>query len=204
MKLYHSPTSPFVRKVDVLLREADRVESVAFVPSMTAPTAPAAGLEAKNPLKKIPALERDDGPTLYDSRVICAYLDDLLETGLYGTGARRWEMLTLEATADGIMEAALMVTFEGRLRPEDKRWDDWVSAQWGKVTSGCAAIEARWMGHLSGPLNIGQIAVGCALGYLDFRHDARNWRDGCPALAAWYAAFSERPSMIATRPPEGM
>jgi glutathione S-transferase len=204
MKLYHSPTSPYVRKVMILLQETGQLDDVEMVAAQTFPTKPMAGLAAKNPLKKIPALERPEGATLYDSRVICAFFDDRANAGMYGTGARRWETLTLEATADGILDAALALTYEGRLRPEDKRWDDWAEAQWDKVTSACEALNTRWMSHLNGPLDMGQIAVACALGYVDFRHDARGWRTGCDALAAWYAAFSERESMQGTVPPEGM
>lgn len=200
MKLYSAPTSPYVRKVLVLLHETDQLADVEIAPVVTSPTGPAAGLTAKNPLMKIPALERTDGPTLYDSRVICAYLDDRIRGGLYGSDARLWEILTLEATADGIMDAALLMTYEDRLRPEDLRWSDWADAQWAKVTAGCAALNARWMSHLNGPLDMGQIAVGCALGYLDLRHDARGWRQGCDALAGWYEKFAERASMQATTP----
>jgi glutathione S-transferase len=203
MKLYHSPTSPYVRKVMVLLHETGQTDDVALEPSQTSPMAPAAGLSAKNPLMKIPALERGDGATLYDSRVICAFLDDRAQAGLYGKGARRFEILTLEATGDGILDAALALTYENRLRPEGKRWEDWAEAQWRKIASACAALDTRWMSHLNGPLDMGQIAVACALGYVDFRHDARNWRKGCDALQAWYGRFAERPSMRATVPPDG-
>jgi glutathione S-transferase len=203
MKLYHSPTSPYVRKVMVLLHETGQVEDVALESFTTAPTNPAPGLAAKNPLMKLPALERDEGATLYDSRVICAFLDDRAQAGLYGGGSRRFEILTLEATADGILDAALALTYENRLRPEEKRWDEWAEAQWRKVASACNALNTRWMSHLSGPLDMGQIAVACALGYVDFRHEARNWRQGCEALATWYGTFSERPSMQATTPPSG-
>lgn len=204
MKLYHSPTSPYVRKVMVLLHETGQLDDIALEPAQTAPTNPVAGLAAKNPLKKIPALERPDGATLYDSRVICAFFDDRAKAGMYGSGARKWEILTLEATADGILDAALALTYEGRLRPEDKRWDDWAEAQWGKVASACEALNTRWMSHLNGPMDMGQIAVACALGYVDFRHDARGWRKGCDALAEWYGTFADRESMRTTIPPEGM
>ena len=203
MKLYYSPTSPYVRKVTVLLHETGQIDDVELLSSSTFPTAPAAGLGAKNPLLKVPALERDDGPALYDSRVICAFLDARGDANMYGTGARKWDTLTLEATADGILDAALLITYEARLRPEGTRWDEWSDAQWGKIETACAALNTRWMSHLQGPLDMGQIAVACALGYVDFRHDARGWRQGCDALAAWYADFSERDSMRATVPPEG-
>lgn len=204
MKLYHSPTSPYVRKAMVLLHETGQIDDVTLAAAQTAPTNPVAGLAAKNPLMTIPALERPDGATLYDSRVICAFLDDRAGAGMYGTGARRWEILTLEATADGILDAALALTYENRLRPEDKRWEDWSEAQWSKIATACQALNTRWMSHLNGPVDMGQIAVACALGYVDFRHDARGWRNGCDALAAWFADFSKRDSMVATIPPEGM
>lgn len=203
MKLYYSPTSPYVRKVMILLSETGQTDDVELVSSSTSPINPVDGLQAKNPLNKIPALERPDGPTLYDSRVICQYLDDRAGGKLYPTGPRRWDTLTLEATADGILDAALLVTYEGRMRPADKQWDEWSDAQWGKIVSGCAALTTRWMSHLNGPLDMGQIAVACALGYVDFRHDARNWRKGNDALADWYAKFAERDDMKATVPPAG-
>ncbi len=203
MKLFYSATSPYVRKVMVVLHETKQLDDVALEAMKTTPIAPDATLLAKNPLAKVPALERPDGPTLYDSRVICAYLDDRAGGTLYPTGARRWDALTLEATADGILDAALAMTYEERLRPEDKRWPEWVEGQWDKIARACAALNTRWMSHLSGPLDIGQIAVGCALGYVDLRHDARGWRTGNDALAAWYAKFDSRPAMQATVPPAG-
>ena len=109
-------------------------------------------------------------------------------------------MLTLEATGDGITDAALLMTYEARLRPEEHRSADFVEGQWGKIQRGCDALEARWMGHLSGPLDAGQIAVACALGYVDFRHGARNWRQGRDGLARWYENMSQRASMQATVP----
>jgi glutathione S-transferase len=203
MKLYHSPTSPYVRKVMILLHETNQMDDVELVTASTSPLDPLEGLQAKNPLNKLPALERPDGPTLYDSRVICQYLDDRAGGKLYPGGARRWDTLTLEATADGILDAALLITYESRMRPEDKQWDDWADAQWSKIANGCAALNTRWMSHLQGPLDMGQIAVACALAYVDFRPEARNWRKGNDGLAAWYASFAERADMLATVPPAG-
>ncbi|MDP5219695.1 glutathione S-transferase [Ruegeria sp. 2205SS24-7] len=200
MKLFHSPTSPYVRKVMVLLHETGQLADVEIVPTHSTPISPAESLLGKNPLTKVPALERADGPTLFDSRVICAFLDARVQAGLYPEGARRWEVMTLEALADGILDAALLMTYEGRLRPEGMQWDSWTDAQWIKIERACAALNQRWMAHLSGALDMGQIAVACALGYLDLRHDARSWRTGNEALAAWYSGFESRPSMIATRP----
>ncbi len=200
MKLYHSPTSPYVRKVMVLLHETGQLEDVEVLNVATTPLAPADELQGKVPLRRIPALERSDGPTLFDSRVICAFLDARAKAGMYPEGAGRWDVLTLEALADGILDSAVGMAYEARLRPEDKQWDTWLDAQWGKIDRACAALNQRWMAHLSGPLDMGQVAVACALGYLDLRHDARNWRKGNDALNDWFAAFNERPSMAATRP----
>ena len=199
MQLFSSKASPFVRKVRVTIAElglTDRVTEV-FIP--TSPLDSAPEIVAANPLGKIPALTRPDGPALYDSRVITRYLDSLANGRLYPEG-RLWEVLTLEATADAICEAALAVTYEGRFRSAEMQSAEWTEAQWGKAARALLAIEDRWMSHLAGTLDAGQIALGCALGYLDLRHSARDWRAATPALAAWYEGFSTRPSMVATVP----
>ncbi|MGJ8617648.1 MAG: glutathione S-transferase [Sulfitobacter sp.] len=203
MQLAYSPTSPYVRKVMVLLHETKQLDDVALQEQSGTPLAPAQGLLPQNPLGKVPALERREGPTLYDSRVICAYLDDRAGGKFYGSGQRRWDALTLEATADGILDAALLMVYEGRLRPENMRMDTWVDGQWSKIERACAALNTRWMSHLSGPLDMGQIAIGCALGYVDFRLHVRGWRTGNDALAAWFEKFDSRASMQATQPPKG-
>jgi glutathione S-transferase len=199
MKLLMSPPSPFVRKVRVVIRETGQLDAIEEVAVTTSALDTDPGLMAANPLGKIPALIREDGPAIYDSRVITRYLDARVGAGLY-PDARLWEILTLEATADGIMEAGVLMVYEGRLRPEAQQSPEWVEAQWGKLSRSLDAVNARWMSHLAGPLNMGQIAIGCALGYLDLRHDARNWREGRDALAAWFAEFSQREAMIDTRP----
>lgn len=198
MKLIYSQASPFVRKVMVLLHETSQLEDVTIENVATSPLSPSPDVRASNPLGKIPALERGDGPALYDSRVICAYLDARAGAGLYGRG---WDSKLMEATADGIMDAAVAMSYERRLRPEDKQWDDWIAGQRTKVLEGCAALDARWMSHLQGKLDIGHIGTACALAYLDFRHPDIGWRQRCPALAEWFAEFESRPSMQATKPP---
>lgn len=200
MRLYHSPTSPYVRKVMVLLHETGLLPQVTLVTGSGSPIDPGTAPLEANPLGKVPALERPDGPALYDSRVICRYLDDLAQAGLYGSGPALWDRLTIEATADGILDAALLMVYEWRLRPEEHRYDPWVEGQWAKVDRALDTLEQRWMAELRGPLDAGQIAVACALGYVDFRHDARGWRDTRPRLAAWYDDFAKRPSMVATQP----
>ncbi|MCB2095563.1 MAG: glutathione S-transferase [Rhodobacteraceae bacterium] len=200
MRLYHSPTTPFGRKVAVLLHETGQLDEVDVVNVAGTPMAPEGMPLAQNPLGKIPVLERDDGPALYDSRVICRYLDARAGGRLYPAAPRLWETLTLEATADGMLDAAVLMVYEARLRPEEKRSAEFVEAQWGKVARALDALESRWTGHLTGPLDMAQIAVGCALSYLDFRLDSRRWRDGRAQLAGWFAGFAERPSMKATEP----
>ncbi len=197
MKLISSPTSPFVRTVRVLIRETG--QDVDEAPVATSPMATDPSVLTGNPLGKIPALIREEGPALYDSRVICRYLDHRAGTDMYPE-TRLWETLTLEATAQGIMDSAVSCAYERRVRPEEFQFDGWIEAQWTKVSRALDAIEERWMSHLLGPLDAAHIATGCALGYLDFRFGDRNWRKGRPNLAAWFEAFNTRPSMKETEP----
>lgn len=199
MKLFYSPTSPYARKVYVLAQEAG-IQGMELVSASGTPVAPDAAVIAKNPLGKIPALICDDGRVLYDSRVICQYLDDLSGKGFYGAGDTRWDILTLEATADGILDAALLMVYEWRVRPEELRFAPWVDGQWAKIDRALDAIESQWLGLLAGPMTMAHIAVGAALGYLDFRHGDRNWRQTRPNLAAWAAAFETRASMQSSIP----
>lgn len=202
MRLFHSPTSPYVRKVMVVLHETGLLPQVELISTAGTPLDPGTMPLGQNPLGKIPALERDDGPAIYDSRVICRYLDALAGAGLYPPAPREWDTLTLEATADGILDAALLMVYESRLRPEDLRYAPWVEGQWAKIDRALDTVESRWMDHLSGPLDMGQLALAVALGYVDFRHGARDWRENRPRLAAWEATMAARPALQATRPPE--
>ncbi|MCT4554057.1 MAG: glutathione S-transferase [Pelagimonas sp.] len=199
MKLLRAGPSPFVRKVLITLEETNLTDQVELVDVTASPLTPDPTLTAANPVGKIPALMRSDGPTLYDSRVICRYLDHRAEAGLYPE-ARIWDTLVLEATADGIMEAAVLIIYEERFRPAEKVSLDWIEGQWAKVARALDALETRWVSHLHGPLDMGHIAVGCALGYLDFRHEVRSWRTGRPELARWFDGFSARDSYQATQP----
>lgn len=201
MRLHYSPSSPFVRKCLVVAHETGQVEAIEIVPAATNPLAgPDATPVQSNPLGKIPTLERPDGPSIFDSPVICRYLNDKASGTLYPAGERLWAALTLESLADGILDAALLMVLEYRFRPEANCYEPWVEGQWAKVSRGLDALEELWMSHLAGPLDIGQIATGCALGYLDFRHGSRDWRAGRPQLAHWFTAFDSRASMAATRP----
>ncbi|MEO0370635.1 MAG: glutathione S-transferase [Pseudomonadota bacterium] len=199
MKLIGAIPSPFVRKVRVLIQETGQDDDVEVVFIMPTPVSPDDQAMAANPTGKIPSLIREDGPSLYDSRVITRYLDARVEGGMY-PDARLWETLTLEATADAIMDAGVLMVYEHRVRPEEMVFDGWVDAQWGKIERAVAAINERWMSHLHGPMDMSHIAVGCALGYLDFRQPDRDWRSNAPELAAWFAEFGARPSMQASKP----
>ncbi|MCO8144725.1 glutathione S-transferase [Rhodovulum tesquicola] len=199
MQLYDNPASPFCRKVRVVLIETGQIDAVEVLPAAGTALDPGQMPLAENPLGKIPVLTRPEGPALHDSRVICRYLDARAGGGLYPE-SRLWEVLTLEATADGIMDAAVLMVYETRCRPEAERSAPWVEGQWDRVTRALDAIEARWISQLAGPLTMGQIALGCALGYLDFRHGACDWRQGRESLAAWEAGIARRPAMEQTAP----
>ena len=199
MKLLRAGPSPFVRKVLVTLHETGQFDEVEQVDVTASPLAPDSKLTAANPVGKIPALVRPNGPTLYDSRVICRFLDDRAKAGLYPEN-RLWDTLTLEATADGIMDAAVLIIYEERFRPPEKVSMDWIEGQWGKVSRALDALNTRWISHLQGRMDMGHIAIGVALSYLDFRHDARKWRTGHDALADWHEKFAARESMVKTNP----
>ncbi|MEM7597629.1 MAG: glutathione S-transferase [Pseudomonadota bacterium] len=199
MKLIAAKPSPFVRKVRVLILETGQTDDVEMVFIMPTPVAPDDQAVVANPTGKIPSLIRDDGPAIYDSRVITRYLDARVGAGLYPE-ARLWETLTLEATADAIMDAGVLMVYEHRVRPENMVSEAWVEAQWGKIERAVQAINERWMSHLQGPMDMSHIAVGCALGYLDFRQPDRDWRAGAADLAAWFDTFNAREAMQATRP----
>jgi glutathione S-transferase len=139
---------------------------------------------ARNPLGKIPTLLTDDGAVLYDSRVVCEYLNTLAKGQLFpGPGGARWTALVEQALADGILDAAVLIRYETFTRPEGLRWPDWIAGQTEKVISGLEEIERRAAG-LAGRIDIGTIAIGCALGYLDLRLASLAWRDHHPGAAA--------------------
>jgi glutathione S-transferase len=202
MKLRYSPTSPFVRKVMVAAIETGLVDRIEKVPTTVAPTKPNEDVAKENPLVKVPALITDDGLVLYDSPVICEYVDSL-HTGakLFPAGGnQRWIALRQQALGDGILEAAILNRYE-QLRPKEYQWPEWTDGQMRKVRGAVAALEIEaGQGLLRGPLTIGLITIGCALGYLDFRYANETWRQRAPGLARWYDDFAERPAMKQTAP----
>ena len=200
MKLLFNKASPFVRKVDIVLHLLGLAERVEYINVAAIPNDPEEELISSNPLAKIPTLITESGKAIYDSRTICRYLDSEYGGNLYPEPPEIWNSMVLEATADGMMDAAVLMTYEWKVRPEESRSEEWVESQWFKVRSAIRAIESGWMAKLNGPPDIGQVAVGSALGYLDFRHDALGWRQGHDFLAGWYEKFSQMDCMKATRP----
>jgi glutathione S-transferase len=199
MKLFHSGSSPYVRKVMVVAHETGLVGKIELVPTSVAPTVINADVAAVNPLVKVPTLVVGDGQKLFDSRVIAEYLDTLHGgTRLFpAEGPARWAALRRQATADGLLDAALLIRYEHNLRPEPQRWADWTDGQFRKLRQALAALAGETLGTT---LTIGEIAAGCALGYLDFRFPSEDWRRAHPTLAAWYAEIAQRPSFVATAP----
>lgn len=198
MKLFYSPTSPFVRKVLMTAIELGLDSRIERIP--VNPWEPGEQLTSVNPLGKVPALVTDTGMMLYDSPVICEYLDTL-HTGaqlLPLTGDERWRVLRLQALADGILDAAVLWRMES-MRPDGERSASWMSFQREAVTRGLKELEQESV-HWGQTLNIGRIAAACALGYLDFRFAHEEWRNKHPHLTRWYASVEARPSMQQTVP----
>ena len=201
MKLYHSPASPFVRKALVAAHETGLADRIEIVPVALTPVASNAELDEENPLGKIPALILEDGTALFDSPVICEYLDTrhdgprLFPAG----GPERWTALRRQALADGLLDAAILCRYETFLRPAERQWADWVDGQRAKFRRALDALEGE-ADSFGDAVDIGTIAAGCAADYLDFRALDDGWRDTRPRLARWLEGFVERPSMQATRP----
>lgn len=201
MKLAYSTASPYARKVVIVAMEAGLDSKIQRVPTAVRPDQPNLALGKENPLMKVPTLVTDGGETLYDSRVICAYLD-MLNPGpklIPASGGERWQALRLEALGDGITDAGILVRYETALRPEGLRWKEWIDGQTKKVEQGLDLLEAH-PEMLMGPLNIGQIAVACGIGWLNFRQVFGDCLANRPRLAAWCAMIAERPSFKATQP----
>ncbi|MGQ7847490.1 glutathione S-transferase [Granulosicoccus sp. 3-233] len=202
MKLFYSPASPFARKVHATLIELGLQDSVELLLTPVLPGKPIEDyVRSQNPLGKIPALQLDTGETLFDSTIICEYL---ISTGpsatlLPSAGVERYATLTRQALAHGICESAVTIRYETFLRPEERQWETWIDDQWGKVERALDWFEThqvRWQGDV----DLAQITLGCALGYLDFRAPDHDWRTNHPALTEWFTTFEQRPSMQGTRP----
>lgn len=197
MRLYSSKLSPWGQRVWMQIRLKDLPIERLGAPggSLRSPE-----FMAINPLGKVPALVLSDGLALFDSPVICEYLDTISGSPRYlpKEGERRWQVLRTQALADGIMDSAVAMIYESR-RPESQRSPDW-QRRW----QNCILRAVRQLDDdpalLSGPVNLGSIAVACALGYLDFRLPELDWRQPHPHVASSYSTLSEIPGMRATLP----
>ncbi len=198
MKLFYSPTSPYARKVLVTALEkglGDRIELVECNPHQVD-----AQLLAANPLSKVPTLVLEDGSALFDSPVICEWLDEQTEAPklVPAQGPERWAVLRAQALADGVLDDAYLNVMEAR-RPEAQRSPEAMSARADAILRGVPLLESG-LSVSGGSLSLGQVAAACALGYLDFRLPRLDWRAGHPVLRDWFEGFSQRPSMVRSRP----
>ena len=198
MILRSSPASPFARKVRIamsVLGLADQIEiRDTDLNSADDP------IRTQNPLGKVPALILDDGTAYYDSRVILDYLDHLAGGGriLPREPQPRFAALRLQALCDGILEASLLIVYEGRYRPPEMKVQSWLDRQAEKVTRGLAVLEAA-PPPIATPPTVGQIALACVLGYRDLRFGG-DWRKDHPRLLAWHDKFAAQvPAFAATK-----
>lgn len=198
MKLRFSGASPYVRKVMVVAHEIGLEGKIERIP--TSVWSPDTDIGKDNPLGKVPTLITDEGDILFDSPVICEYLDSLSgRAKLFpAAGPARWKTLKLQALGDGVLDAAVLRRLELQ-RPAELQSKSWLDRQATVVKRGLDTLE-REVGGWDEAVTIGQIAAGCACGWLDFRFGHENWRPGRPKLAAWYERFAKRPSMQATVP----
>jgi glutathione S-transferase len=201
MKLHWSPKSPYVRKVMVCAHELGVVDRIELVRSVAAMLKPNAALMADNPLSKIPTLLREDGPPLFDSAVICEYLDDRAGGALFpARDAERWQALRWHALGDGLLDALILWRNE---REREQPSSALLEAFEVKTRATLELLE-READDLDGAaFSIGHIALGCALGYLDYRFDALRWRASAARLPGWFEALRARPSFRSTEPAEG-
>ena len=204
MKLHGGPISPFVRKVGLCLIEKQLDGVCNLQRSPTAIVEPNLALMRDNPLSKIPTLITDDGMVLFDSDVICEYLDIQFPTPQLfpPAGDARWRALRWNALASGTLDALVLWRFE-RNRPTEQQSVATLQAYSIKLQATLALIEAEMPALANTPFAIGHIALGCVFGYLDFRFADLPWRTDHPRAAAWYSRFLQRPSVSRTEPFEG-
>ena len=199
MKLYWSSRSPFVRKVMVFAHECGLADRIACERTLVTMTRPNADLLLLNPLGKIPTLVLDDGTVLYDSTVICEYLDSLHggRRLLPESGPARWTALRRHALGNNLLDNLVPWRNE-TLRPQPQQSPETLAAFELKVRNAAAALEREADELAADPVGIGHVAIACALGYMDFRFAGLGWRAGHGRIARWYDAFALRPSMICT------
>lgn len=202
MELYYAPASPFARKAHACIIELGLLDQVDLIVTPVIPGKPNQEyVQQSNPLGKIPSLKISDADTLFDSTTICLYLDSISTTGsvLPENGPERHRTLTRHALAHGICESAVTIRYETFLRPEDKQWDVWIDDQWNKIDRALAWFDSH-QSDWQGPVDLAQITLGCALGYLDFRSPDHQWRTRHSELAQWFDKISDRESFSHTLP----
>lgn len=201
MKLHWSPRSPFVRKVMIVLHETGLDARVERVRSVAAMATPNRAIMADNPLGQIPTLVMDNGLPLYDSPVICEYLDTLHDGAKFfpATGDARWLALRRQALADGMM-ALLLLWRQERMKTHVQQLPEWLASFQVRIAAGLARLEGEADALTQDGFDIGHVTIGCLLSYLDYRFADLDWRAGHPGLAAWHATFAARPSSMATVP----
>jgi len=201
MKLHWSPKSPYVRKVMICAHELNLVEQLELVRSVAAMLKPNERLMQDNPLSKIPTLVLDDGFALFDSVVICEYLDDLGKGSLFPKqGSDRWQALRWHAFGDGLLDVLILWRNE---RERQVPLQALIDAFDLKVQTSLKQLDDEAQALAETPISIGHVTIGCALGYLDYRFEAMGWRSIAPRLAEWYAETRARPSFKNTEPIDG-
>ncbi|MEO5670080.1 MAG: glutathione S-transferase [Ramlibacter sp.] len=201
MKLHWSPKSPYVRKVMVCAHELGVVPRLELVRSVAAMLKPNPAIMADNPLSKIPTLVREDGTTLFDSAVICEYLNDIAGGALFPMqGEAKWQTLRWHAFGDGLLDALILWRNE---RERETPLKPLVDAFELKTRASLKLLDDEAAALAAAPVSIGPITIGCALGYLDYRFGPFGWREQAPRLAAWYATLEARPSFKTTEAIDG-
>lgn len=199
--LHWSPRSPYVRKVMVCAHELGMVDRLQLVRSVAAMLKPNAELMKDNPLSKIPTLVREDGRVLFDSVVICEYLDELARGPLFPReGDARWDALRWHALGDGLLENLILWRNE---RERSTPLQPLMEAFETKVRACLEWLDREADALTRAPFTIGTVAIGCALGYIDFRFADYGWRKLAPRAADWHATLAQRPSFQATEAVEG-
>jgi glutathione S-transferase len=200
MLLHWSPRSPFVRKVTIVAHELGLSDRIATVRTVVAAPIPNPELMKENPQSRLPTLRLADGTAVYDSRVICEYLDAIGGNKLFPAELpERLTALRRQALADGMLDTMLMWRGE-QLRPSERRSHKHIDAWRLKTVMSVDALEDEAEALAASRFSIGHIAIGVALGYIDFRFPELGWRGGRPKLAAWHGTFVARPSARATEP----
>ncbi len=198
MKLHWSPKSPYVRKVMVCAHELGCVQDIALIRSVAAMLKPNPAIMQDNPLNKIPTLVLDDGRTLFDSRVICEFLNARKGGELFPKdGPAQWQSLRWQALGDGLLDALILWRNEREKTPPLAML---MTAFQTKTMATLKQLETECHALEKASFSIGSISIACALGYLDFRFDELAWRSHAPLLAAWFKTVSDRPSLRATEP----